>query len=163
MHRLTAVSRDATLKTMRPYELLDISGDAGIRAFGGTIEELFVNAARGMYDLIIDMDDVRNTETVGISLTHDSPEGLLVSWLNELIFRFDAHGFIGKEILVTQVVFGESVAPNTPSYSISASLSGEQFDPARHRGKLLLKAATYHRLKIENKNSGWTAEIIFDI
>jgi SHS2 domain-containing protein len=148
---------------MEPYELLDISGDAGIRAFGSTTEELFVNAALGMYALITDMKGVRRTETVGISLTHDSPEGLLVSWLNELIFRFDAHGFIGKEIMVTKFFFGENVTADGPPYSISASLSGEKFDPARHQGKLLLKAATYHKLKIENENGRWIAEIIFDI
>jgi len=148
---------------MRPYEFLDISGDAGIRAFGSTTEELFVNAALGMYDLITDMGEVRKTETVGVSLTHDSPEGLLISWLNELIFLFDAHGFIGKEIVVTEFLFKENITADGPPYSISASLSGERFDPARHQGKLLLKAATYHKLKIENENGRWTAEIIFDI
>jgi len=148
---------------MRPYEFLDISGDAGIRAFGSTTEELFVNAALGMYDLIIDMESVRKTGTVGVSLTHDSPEGLLVSWLNELIFLFDAHGFIGKEIVVTEFLFGENIISGRPPYSISASLSGEHFDPSRHQGKLLLKAATYHKLKIENEDGRWTAEIIFDI
>ena len=148
---------------MGPYEFLDISGDAGIRASGSTTEELFVNAALGMYALIIDMEGVRKTETVGISLTHDSPEGLLVSWLNELIFRFDAHGFIAKEIVVTEFLFGENIPADGPPYSIGASLSGEHFDPARHQGKLLLKAATYHKLKIENENGRWTAEIVFDI
>jgi SHS2 domain-containing protein len=81
---------------MKPYEFLDISGDAGIRAFGKTAVDLFINAARGMYDLITDMEGVGKTETVRISLSHDSPEGLLISWLNELIFRFDAHGFLAK-------------------------------------------------------------------
>lgn len=148
---------------MIPYESLDISGDAGIRAFGRTAEELFVNAALGMYDLIIDMEGIRKTETVEISLTHDSPDGLLVSWLNELIFRFDAHGFIAKEIIINEFLFGGDIKGNGPAYSIKASLSGEYFDPARHQGKLLLKAATYHKLKIENEKGRWTAEIIFDI
>jgi SHS2 domain-containing protein len=148
---------------MRPYEFLDISGDAGIRAFGDTIGELFVNAALGMYDLTTDPNKVGKTETVEISLAHDSPEGLLVSWLNELIFRFDAHGFIGKEIVITEFLFGHDFAGSGPVYSLRASLSGEYFDPARHQGKLLLKAATYHKLKIENEGGRWTAEIIFDI
>jgi len=148
---------------MGPYEFLDISGDAGIRAFGDTAGELFVNAALGMYDLTTDPDNVGKSETVEISLAHDSPEGLLVSWLNELIFRFDAHGFIGKEIIITEFIFGDDSKGSGPVYSLRASLSGEYFDPARHQGKLLLKAATYHKLKIENEGGHWTAEIIFDI
>jgi SHS2 domain-containing protein len=148
---------------MRPYEFLDISGDAGIRAFGGSAGELFVNAAYGMYDLITDTDKVGATETVGISLLHDSPEGLLVSWLNELIFLFDARGFIGKEIVLAEFLFGADSPGSGPAYSLRASLSGEYFDPARHQGRLLLKAATYHKLTIENQGGLWTAEIIFDI
>ncbi len=147
----------------QPYEFLDISGDAGIRAFGDTARELFVNAALGMYDLMTDPDKVANAETIGISLAHDSPEGLLVAWLNELIFQFDAHGFIGKEIIITEFIFGDAFTEGAPKYSIRASLSGEYFDPARHQGKLLLKAATYHKLKLGNDGGRWSAEIIFDI
>ncbi len=148
---------------MIPYEFLDISGDVGIRSFGNTAAELFVNAALGMYDLITDTEGVEKTETTEVSLTHESAEGLLVAWLNELIFRFDAHGFIGKEIAITDFSFGEGIAESESPYSISASLSGEYFDPGRHHGKLLLKAATYHNLKIRDENGRWTAEIIFDI
>ncbi len=148
---------------MRRYEYLDISGDAGIRAFGETAGELFVNAALGMYDLMIAPDNVGTTEAVEISLIHDTPEGLLVSWLNELIFRFDADGFIGKEITIAEFIFGDDSGRNGPAYSLRASLSGEYFDQAKHQGRLLLKAATYHQLKIENKAGRWTAEIVFDI
>ncbi len=148
---------------MRPYEFLDISGDAGIRSFGSTAMELFVNAALGMYNLMMDMEDVKKTERIEVALTHETAEGLLVAWLNELIFRFDAYGFIGKEIIVTNFVFGEHTSGDAPPYSISASLSGEYFEPGRHHGKLLLKAATYHKLKIRDENGRWTAEIIFDV
>ncbi len=148
---------------MIPYEFLDISGDAGIRSFGETAAELFVNAALGMYNLITDTEDVEKAETIEVSLTHASAEGLLVAWLNELVFRFDAHGFIGKEIAVTDFSFGESVLGSEPLYSISACLSGEYFDPGRHHGKLLIKAATYHNLNIREENGRWSAEIIFDI
>ncbi|HSB32394.1 MAG TPA: archease [Candidatus Sulfobium mesophilum] len=148
---------------MKPYEFLDISGDAGIRSFGNTALELFLNAAHGMYNLIMDMESVEKSETVEVSVTHESAEGLLVAWLNELIFLFDAHGFIGKEIIINDFFFGKDITSSGPLYSISASLSGEYFDPGRHHGKLLLKAATYHNLNIRNEDGRWTAEIIFDI
>ncbi len=148
---------------MKLYEFLDISGDAGVRSFGNTATELFVNAALGMYSLMMDMEDVAKKETIDVSLTHESAEGLLVTWLNELIFQFDAHGFIGKEITVIDFSLGNNIPASEASYRIGASLSGEYFDPARHHGKLLLKAATYHKLKIRDEGGLWTAEIIFDI
>lgn len=148
---------------MKLYEFLDISGDAGVRSFGNTAVELFVNAALGMYNLMMDMEGVAKKETIEVSLTHESWEGLLVAWLNELIYQFDAHGFIGKRIAVTDFSLGKNVARSEPSHRIRASLSGEYFDPARHRGKLLLKAATYHRLEIRHEEGLWTADIIFDV
>ncbi len=151
---------------MKRFELVDISGDAGIVAFGKDIKELFRNAAAGMYSLIIDVESVEEKKTVDIAVGKDSLEGLLVAWLNELIFRFDADGFIAKKIIVT----GLSVSPEAASdagaemaFTLNASLSGEEFDPARHKGKLLLKAATYHALRIEKKGDVWRSKIIFDV
>jgi len=46
---------------------------------------------------------------------------------------------------------------------MSARVSGEDFDPERHEKRLLIKAATYHRLSIEEEEGQWVAEIIFDI
>jgi SHS2 domain-containing protein len=148
---------------MRQYEFLDISGDAGIRAFGNTAEELFLNAAIGMYSLIADLEAVGRNNTIEVSIRHDSAEGLLVAWLNELIFHFDAHGFIGKEIVITEPPCGKDISEGVREYAMTASVSGEHFDPKRHKGKLLLKAATYHKLKIEHRGGCWTAEVVFDI
>ncbi len=148
---------------MKRFEVLDISGDAGIRAFGSTPEELFVNAALAMSSLVIDPDTVKSREKIEISLRHSSLEGLVVSWLNELVFWFDAYGFMAGEIAVTAFRFPGEAPVDTREYSLTALLSGERFDPERHAGKLLIKAATYHRLKVEQAGGQWSAEVIFDI
>ncbi|MFN3479154.1 MAG: archease [Thermodesulfovibrionales bacterium] len=135
------------------FEVLDISGDVGIRAFGRSLEELFVNAASGMYNLITDTGAVEERKSINVEVESHSLEGLLVSWLNELIFQFDTYGFVGKEIVIKE--FSER--------GLKASLSGEDFDEARHEKRLLVKAATYHQLKIERTGEDWKAEIIFDI
>ena len=138
---------------MKTFELIDISGDAGIRAYGETLPDLFLNAAMGMYSLITDPADVREERNIALDIESHSPEGLLVSWLNELIFHFDTYGFVGKTIRIAALL----------GNTISARVSGEDFDPERHEKRLLIKAATYHRLSIEKKEGQWVAEIIFDI
>lgn len=148
---------------MEQYEVLDISGDAGIRAFGRSPEELFVNAALGMYSLIVDPETVLPKERIEIPLRHESFEGLLVAWLNELIFRFDARGFLGREIAIEELSAPNEAAFGGADYVLQAFVAGEPWDADRHRGNLLLKAATYHNLKVEQQNGLWTAEIIFDI
>jgi len=135
------------------YEYLDISGDAGVRATGGSLEELFAEAAVGMYSLVTDLDGVREAETITVEAESRSTEGLLVAWLNELIFMFDAHGFVGRKVRIVEI----------RDDFVRAEVAGEEFDPERHERRLLVKAATYHDLKVEKSDGIWVAEVIFDI
>jgi SHS2 domain-containing protein len=138
---------------MKRFELIDISGDAGIRAFGRDLGELFANAAAGMYSLIAAPGGVLPRKSMDIKAEGASLEGLLVSWLNELIFHFDTYGFIGRDIHIQKL-------NNT---LIMSTIDGEEFVPERHGRGLLIKAATYHKLKIERKEEHWEADVIFDI
>jgi len=138
---------------MAAFQILDISGDVGLTAFGKSKEEAFLNAAYGMYSLITDPETIKEKKTVLITVEKDSLDGLLVAWLNELIFHFDTYGFIGKRIALEQFT----------DRKIKAKIGGEEFEPGRHEGKLLIKAATYHRLRIEEIKGRWEIDVIFDI
>jgi SHS2 domain-containing protein len=135
------------------YEYLDISGDAGIRAEGRTLREAFVNAALGMYSLITEPESVGEREERRIEVSRPNYQDLLVAWLNELIYIFDAFGFVGKSVNIEEL----------SDERLAATVRGEGFDPERHEGNLMLKAATYHGLKMEEKGDGWALEVIFDI
>lgn len=148
---------------MRGFEILDITGDAGIRAFGSSLPELFANAALGMYSLMTDIGRVEEKQKLALKVTGHSLEGLLVAWLNDLIFRFDTYGFVGDMIVINGISPKEETMAGAEKFSLTAHVAGETFDPSRHEGKLLIKAATYHDLKVEKKDGIWTADIIFDI
>jgi len=134
------------------YRVIDVAGDIGLRAEGKTIEECFVNAGLGLYSLITDISLIELEEKKEISLSEETLEELLVSFLNELIFHFDAYGFIGKSIKV-------KIKEN----SLKAEVYGEFFNPEKHERRLLVKAATYHNIVLKKDNNLWIAEIIFDI
>ncbi len=135
------------------YEVLDISGDVGIKAYGASREEAFVNAGIGMYSLITDIGNINERQEIGIEVKSDSIEGLLVSFLNELIFRLDTYGFIGRKIEVGH--FSDNL--------IKVNVYGEEFDIDRHERRLLVKAATYHNIRVEKTGDNWEIEVIFDI
>ncbi len=137
------------------FEILDISGDVGIRAYGQTYEEAFINAGIGMYSLITDVEKVEERRAIDIEVSGESMEGLLVSYLNELIFQFDTYGFIGKRIEVR--TFSQQ------PFFIDAKIYGEEFDLNRHERKLLVKAATYHNIKVERINNELRVDVVFDI
>lgn len=140
---------------MKKYELLDISGDVGLKIWGKTLEELFENAAEGMYSLITNARQIKEKKTIDFVTESSSLESLFVSWLNELIFHFDTYGFIGKAIKIDSLSLSK--------YRLNASVSGEDYNPQKHESKLLIKAATYHNLRIEKTGDIYKAEIIFDI
>lgn len=152
---------------MKKFEFIDISGDAGIRAFGNNLTEVFSNAAIALYSLITDVSYVDTKKNITVSVESPSSEGLLVSWLNELIFHFDTYGFIGKEVTDIMISPPEQKLDNerdsTQGHELTATVAGEDFNRDKHEGKLLVKAATYHNLRIEKIGNLWEAVIIFDI
>ena len=135
------------------FEIMDISGDVGIRAYGASMSEAYENAGAGMYSLITDISSVDERENVEFELSGDSPEGVLAAYLNELIFLFDTNGLIGKRVEV----------PDLSGSSIRVIVHGEEFDAGRHERRLLIKAATYHNIKVERADSLWEVEVVFDI
>ncbi len=138
---------------MKIFEVLDISGDVGLRIFGASLKELFINAAAGFYSLITNTDTIDKLKTVTMKVTGESLEGLLVAWLNELVFFFDTDGFIGKTAKIKEL----------DENTFEAEVIGEEFNLNKHERGLLIKAATYHNIKIEKEDGLWTAEVILDI
>jgi len=140
------------LNMMKKYEQLDISGDVGLRVWGQTLEELFAHAAEGMGELVTDTTNVEQTEKKEISLVSENIESMFIQWLNELIFLFDAHGFLGKSFDV-----------HIADLALHAQISGGIYNPEQNESRLLIKAATYHQVSIQKVNSMWEAAVIFDI
>ncbi len=145
------------------FEIIDVAGDVGIRADGGKLEEVFINAAKGLYSLITDTDSINLEKTLNIEIRAHNIAGLLVNFLNELIFHFDAYGFIGRSIDIESNININIINEENRDLWLKAIIKGEDFDPERHERRLLVKAATYHKLRFYKDNDRWKVNIIFDI
>jgi len=140
-----------------PFEQIDEGGDVGLKVRGKKLEELFENAAKGLFGLITDINTIEIKENRQLTIDADNKEDLLVKWLNDLIFIFDSGGFVARKFDIAINQFKDK------SLILKAILQGGNFDPGRHESRLLIKAATYHNLSITEKNGMWEAIIIFDI
>jgi len=136
----------------KEFEILDHTADIGIIAYGADLRQAFANAARGLFSLITRLGDVNEALHRDIELTADDAESLLVDWLNELVYYFDAEGILFKRFDIIEL----------NNSHLKARGYGEKADSARHELKMGVKAATYHMLKIE-KNNGYRVQVIFDI
>jgi len=148
-------ARDVNVREMNPaFEILDISGDAGLRLRAGDMRALLEAAALGLAELVTDPALVRDDGFERVSVTADDDGALLVDWLNELVFLLDAHGFIAARAEVSM----------TGPHGVKAVVRGEEFDPLRHERRLLVKAATYHGLSVRRTDDGAiVAEVVLDI
>jgi SHS2 domain-containing protein len=136
----------------KDFELLDHTADVGIIAYGNDLKQAFANAARALFSLITELDDVEEVLYRDIELTASDEEDLLVGWLNELIYRFDTEGVLFKRFDIIQL----------DDTHLKARSYGEKADSARHSLKTGVKGATYHMLKVD-KNDGFRAQVLFDI
>lgn len=135
------------------FELLEHPADIGFRAFGATAAELFANAAAAMLSIAAVLDAVEPVEEYRIEAEGTDYESLLVNWLSEVLYWYD-----GKRIAM-----GAFRVSRIDPTSISASAFGEPRDPDRHPARLVVKAVTWHQLKVEQRDGGWVAEVYLDI
>ena len=136
----------------KEFEILNHTADVGIIAYGSDMNEAFANAAKGLFSLITELDDVEEVEHRDIELTAPDQESLLVGWLNELIYLFDAENMLFKRFDIAQL----------SDTHLKARSYGHKVDSSRHKLKMGVKAATYHMLKIEKSNGG-RVQVLFDI
>lgn len=137
---------------MPRFELIDHTADVGIIAYGSDLKEAFANSAYGMFNLIADLDGVKEKVSRKVDIQSTDQEALLVDWLNELLYLFDVKQIIFKRFEIT------ALSKNR----LRATIYGEKVDTSRHQLKTGVKAATYHMLKIE-RNQGVKVQFILDI
>jgi SHS2 domain-containing protein len=136
------------------HEVFEHTADLGLRIRAQTLEELFADAAQGLFAMIVEnLDEVRPGEKRSFRIPGQDRLYLLFDWLNELLYTFE------KE----KLVFVQFAVHFTPD-SLEAEATGEPLDPQRHRPDHEVKAITYHGLKVEQlPEGGWLAEVIVDI
>lgn len=135
------------------FEILDHTADVGIIAYGADVEEVFSNAGLALFSLITEPETVAQKSHVKLNVNGNGRDELLVGWLNELIYFFDAEHLLFSRFNI------ESLTQN----ELQATCWGERFDPTRHRIKRGVKAATYHMLTLDKNCHGYKAQIILDV
>ncbi len=135
------------------YETIDsITADAGIRVRAENLENLLCKSLLATFNEITHIEEIEQKEERIIE-AHSEIPFLLVDLINMAIFLHESELFVASSCHVLEL---------KKDYA-RVKLVGDKFDPQRHEAKLVIKAATYHNLKVEKVGSEWVAEIIFDI
>jgi SHS2 domain-containing protein len=137
----------------KAFEIIDHTADIGIIAYGTDVRELFSNAALALFSLITELESIEEKSHLNLKVSSEDGDSLLVEWLNELIYFFDAKHLLFNRFDIESLTLNE----------LKSICHGEVFDPAKHKIKRGVKAATYHMLKLDKDSEGYRAQIILDI
>ena len=139
------------------FELLEHTADVGIRAWAATLEEAFEHATEGLAEVQGALAPEgsgreRHGEPVPVEVTAPDPGGLLVDWLNEVLWLWEVRRASLAEVRV------ERVADGVAAGWVELSSGGPAPDGT------FVKAVTYHGLRVEpDPGGGWLVEVYLDV
>ena len=130
------------------FEEIEHTADCAVRVWGADLEELFIEAARGM-NALTGGTPGRPSVSREVHLEAPDPETLLVTWLEELAFLVETEGEIFDRFKVL------AFAPT----ALRVRMEG---GPVTELDRLI-KAVTFHNLAIRETGYGCETTIVFDV
>jgi SHS2 domain-containing protein len=138
---------------MERYKEIPHTADIAAMIYGRTVSELFENAAYAMFDMMGDISAMEPEIAVKVELEAPDTESLLISWLNELLYRS----------YFKQVLFFDFHVITLEGNKLTAEAKGQKISEDKERLRVEIKAATYHDLEIKETGSGYEITIVFDV
>lgn len=132
------------------WEPIEHTADVGLLVRAPTLDELFAESARGLFGLMGEArgPDVRRER---VSLEAPDLDALYVDWLSELLFLFEARGFVPLPVSVTVDAGG---------VRLEAEVAGPAGLVQHGPG---VKAVTFHGLSVGETSDGWQARVYLDV
>jgi SHS2 domain-containing protein len=135
------------------YAYFEEAPEVGVRAWAPTLAGAFAQAAQGVLALGVEPDGVALVEVREVRAQGDTPEALVVNWVNECLYVHEIEGFAAREVEVDHL--GASL--------VHGLLRGEALDPARHRLGTPVKGATLHRVGVIQGEEGVEVRLIVEV
>ena len=132
------------------FEEIEHTADRALQICGSNLEELLLNAARGMNSLMIPkhIPCAEHQEKL-VALEAMDTESLLVDWLSELAYWAESEMLVFHEFKI------ESVSPT----HLRVLMYGTRVAQLEKH----IKAVTYHNLEVVQTENGLTATVVFDV
>ena len=137
----------------KPYRIIEHTADTGFEIKGATKEALFEAAALAFFDIMWEYVAPHESKPETIEVKGSDLKELMVNFLEEFLYLYDAKGLICRDLKVQRVSDTE----------IRATAWLQQFNKDLDHELLGVKAVTYHQLYLGEKNRQWTARIFLDI
>lgn len=142
--------RPAVRATTPRHRFVEHTGELELRLEAPDLASLLEEAARALAEIMA--EDAGGAPTKAperVELTATDRDALLVDWLNELVYRAEIH----------KCVYGDVHVERANDRHLEATLRGR----APTSPRTAVKAATWHRLRVEKVAAGLEATVVLDV
>jgi SHS2 domain-containing protein len=131
------------------YRWVDHTAELELRVDASTERDVFEQALHALGELLGEHSD-GDGESAAFEVDASAPDRatLLAEWLSELVYLVETEGFVPER--VDELTLSAD--------SLEASVSGRRASPPH-----LVKAVTYHRLALEEREGAWHATVVLDV
>lgn len=141
----------------KKYEFLSTAtADRAYKSYGSDADELFVNSALALSSVMVDLDTLRSVKKQEFSLRDEKLDGLLLKFLEEIVFVKDA-----KNMLF--VKFTCEVKESKDGWTLKATAFGDKIDATKQKLGGDVKAITYHMFEVKKTKGGYSATVLVDV
>jgi SHS2 domain-containing protein len=129
------------------------TADLTVDTWGETLEDVFRQSAIALFNAVTPLEGIGQNETREFQVKGDDLGALLFNFLDELLYIHE----------VDLIVFsGFDLKIDRENFILKAVCRGEYFDVTRHDQGIAIKAVTFHLMKIEQTDEGWTLRVVLD-
>lgn len=132
------------------YRQVDHTADLALELWASTEEALLQIGARAIVDVLTEEANVTGDSEVCVELDAVDAEDRLVQWLNEIIVAAVVDGFLTTS---ADIALREG--------GLTATLRGRR--DSADMVATELKSATYHDLRLEQRDGAWHAHVVIDV
>ena len=130
------------------YQEVDHTADVALRVWAENFQSLLRQAAKGLYVLMGAVPHADSSEKKVFAIPQGNQETILVDFLNELLFLAEQDG-----IMLDHFSFYEG------QENIEVASTGKKISSQER----VIKAVTFHDLKVEKTATGCLVTITFDV
>jgi SHS2 domain-containing protein len=138
---------------MRFKFLDDLTSDVMFEAYGGTLEEVFINSAYALFSIVCDVEKVEPRRWVEVEIGKPSTEELLYEWLNYLLYESEVRGMFFSKFEI-KIKKGKNL-------KLKGKIGGEEV--SQEKGGTVVKGITYYGFALQKTKNGYKAKIAVDI
>lgn len=133
------------------YKYFEHTADIEFEAYGENLAQAFENAAKALFNSIIDMSKVEPKIEKTFEIESEDQESLLYDFLEQLIIYKDSENLVFSEFNV-----------EINGLKLKATVKGDEFKK-EHDQKVDVKAVTYNNMKVGKKGDQYFVHVVVDI